>query len=294
MKRRIRFTWLDLMLLPLILGVAAWMIYRVSVDLRYDWKWSAILDYVVRYDVDSERYVQGLLLQGLVTTLKLSIWSALLASILGLVMGLMKTSHQYFLKMLATSYVSLVRNIPSLVFIFIFYFFFSSQIISFFNLDFYIAGVSGNWEFFLRLFFCPPEQFPVFVSAILTLAIYEGAYMTEIVRGGIESIEKGQWEASDALGLSKFQRMRYIIFPQAFKRILPPMAGQLISIIKDSAIVSVISVQDLTFSGMELMASTYRIFEIWITITAMYFILTFACSYAVRKLELYMERRGFV
>lgn len=294
MKRRIRFTWLDLLLLPLILGVAAWMIYRVSVDLRYDWKWSAILDYVVRYDVDSERYVQGLLLQGLVITLKLSIWSALLASILGLVMGLMKTSHQYFLKMLATSYVSLVRNIPSLVFIFIFYFFFSSQIISFFNLDFYIAGVSGNWEFFLRLFFCPPEQFPVFVSAILTLAIYEGAYMTEIVRGGIESIEKGQWEASDALGLSKFQRMRYIIFPQAFKRILPPMAGQLISVIKDSAIVSVISVQDLTFSGMELMASTYRIFEIWITITAMYFILTFACSYAVRKLELYMERRGFV
>lgn len=263
-------------------------------DLHYDWKWSAILDYVVRYDVDSERYVQGLLLQGLVTTLKLSVWSALLASLLGLVMGLMKTSHQYFLKMLATSYVSLVRNIPSLVFIFIFYFFFSSQIISFFNLDFYIAGVSGNWEFFLRLFFCPPEQFPVFVSAILTLAIYEGAYMTEIVRGGIESIEKGQWEASDALGLSKFQRMRYIIFPQAFKRILPPMAGQLISVIKDSAIVSVISVQDLTFTGMELMASTYRIFEIWITITAMYFILTFACSYAVRKLELYMERRGFV
>ncbi|MFA5519362.1 MAG: amino acid ABC transporter permease [Spirochaetota bacterium] len=294
MKRRIRFTWLDLLLLPLILGVAAWMIYRVSVDLRYDWKWSVLLDYIVRYDLDSESYVQGLLLQGLVITLKLSIWSALLGSFLGLIMGLMKTSQQYFLRMLATSYVSLVRNIPSLVFIFIFYFFFSSQIISFFNLDFHIAGVSGRWEFFLRLFFCPPEQFTVFVSAILTLAIYEGAYMTEIVRGGIESIEKGQWEASDALGLSKFQGMRYIIFPQAFKRILPPMAGQLISVIKDSAIVSVISVQDLTFSGMELMASTYRIFEIWITITAMYFILTFACSYAVRKLELYMERRGFV
>lgn len=132
------------------------------------------------------------------------------------------------------------------------------------------------------------------MSAILTLAIYEGAYMTEIVRGGIESIEKGQWEASDALGLSKFQRMRYIIFPQALKRILPPMAGQLISIIKDSAIVSVISVQDLTFRGMELMASTYRTFEIWITITVMYFILTFACSYAVGKLESYMERRGYV
>lgn len=270
------------------------MVYRISVDLRYEWNWPVIPDYILRYDSASESYVQGLLLRGLVTTLKLSIWASLLASLLGLIMGIMKTSERYFFRMLATSYVSLVRNIPSLVFIFIFYFFFSSQIITFFNLDYHIAGLSANAQYIIRFFFCPPEQLTVFVSAILTLAIYEGAYMTEIVRGGIESIEQGQWEASDALGLSVLQRMRYIIFPQALKRILPPMAGQLISVIKDSAIVSVISVQDLTFSGMELMASTYRTFEIWITITAMYFILTFTCSYAVKRLEAYMEKRGFV
>jgi polar amino acid transport system permease protein len=262
--------------------------------MHYNWNWPAIFNYILRYDPDTGSYVQGLLLRGLIITIKISIWSALLASLLGLVMGITKTSDKYFVKMPAVSYVSLVRNIPSLVFIFIFYYFFSSQIITFFNLDYYISGVSGNSEFFIRLLFCPPEQVTVFLSAILTLAIYEGAYMTEIVRGGIESIEKGQWEASDALGLSKLQRMRYIILPQTFKRILPPMAGQLISVVKDSAIVSVISVQDLTFMGMELMASTYRIFEIWITITAMYFVLTFACSYAVGKLELYMERRGYV
>jgi len=294
LKRRIRFTYLDLILLLLIFSGAAYMVYRISVDLRYDWKWSVIPDYIVRYDSASNTYVQGLLLRGLVTTLKLSIWASILASLLGLVMGIMKTSERYFFRMLATSYVSLVRNIPSLVFIFIFYFFFSSQIIALLNLDYYIAGLSGNWEYLIRVLFCPPEQLTVFISAILTLAIYEGAYMTEIVRSGIESIEQGQWEASDALGLSRLQRMRHIVFPQAFKRILPPMAGQLISVIKDSAIVSVISVQDLTFRGMELMASTYRTFEIWITITAMYFILTFACSYAVKKLEAFMERRGFV
>lgn len=270
------------------------MIYRVSAGLHYNWNWQVVFKYIFRYDPVSGSYVQGLLLRGLVITLKISIWSSLLASLLGVVMGMMKTSDNYFVKMPAVSYVSIVRNIPSLVFIFIFYFFFSSQIISFFNLDYHLSAVSGTAEYLLTFFFCPPEQFTVFVSAILTLAIYEGAYMTEIVRSGIESIEKGQWEASDALGLSKFQRMRYIVFPQTLKRILPPMAGQLISVIKDSAIVSVISVQDLTFMGMELMASTYRTFEIWITITAMYFILTFACSYAVGKLEQYMERRGYV
>jgi len=262
--------------------------------MHYSWNWPAVFSYILHYNPDSGSYIQGLLLRGLIITLKISLWSSLLASLLGLVMGMMKTSNIYFVKMPAVSYVSIVRNIPPLVFIFIFYFFFSSQIITFFNLDYHISGVSGNTEYLIRFFFSPPEQFTVFLSAILTLGIYEGAYMTEIVRGGIESIEKGQWEASDALGLSKLQRMRYIILPQTFKRILPPMAGQIISVIKDSAIVSVISVQDLTFMGMELMASTYRIFEIWITIAGMYFVLTFACSYAVGKLELYMEKRGYV
>lgn len=150
--KRIRFTYLDLLLLPLLLGLAAWMTYRVSVDLHYDWKCSVVMDYVVRYDPASGSYVQGLLLRGLVITLKLSIWSSLLGAFLGLVMGMMKTSQQYLLRMLAKSYVSLVRNIPSLVFIFIFYFFFSSQIIDFFNLDHHIAGITGSGEYFLRLF----------------------------------------------------------------------------------------------------------------------------------------------
>jgi len=123
------------------------------------------------------------------------------------------------------------------------------------------------------------------------LALYEGAYITEIIRAGIQSIERGQWEASSALGFTSWQRMRHVIFPQATIRILPPLAGQVISTIKDSAIVSVISIQELTFQGMELMSATYLTFEVWITITLMYFLVTFTCSLAVRRLELTLQRR---
>jgi polar amino acid transport system permease protein len=142
----------------------------------------------------------------------------------------------------------------------------------------------------MTFLFAKPSLFTAFISALITLSIFEGAYITEIVRAGIQSIEKGQWEAADALGLSKWQRMRLIILPQAIQRILPPLAGQFISTIKDSAIVSVISIQELTFQGMELMSTTYFTFEIWITITAMYLILTLTCSLTVAKIEIYIRK----
>lgn len=121
---------------------------------------------------------------------------------------------------------------------------------------------------------------------MITLAIFEAAYIAEIVRAGIESIERGQWEASYALGLTRRQQMRHVILPQAARRILPPLAGQFISTIKDSAIVSVISIQELTFQGLELMSATYLTFEIWITITILYLILTLSLSLAVGRLEI--------
>jgi len=111
-----------------------------------------------------------------------------------------------------------------------------------------------------------------FLSAVLTLSIFEGAYITEIVRAGIQSIDRGQREAAAALGFTRWQRLRHVILPQAVQRILPPLGGQFISTIKDSAIVSAISIQELTFRGMELMSATYLTFETWITISGMYFI----------------------
>ena len=158
------------------------------------------------------------------------------------------------------------------------------------RLDDFMLARSQSTQWICGLLFAPPPLFSAFISALITLAIFEGAYIAEIVRAGIQSIEKGQWEASYALGLSRWQQMRYIIMPQAVQQILPPLAGQFISLIKDSSIVSVISIQELTFQGMELMAATYLTFEIWITITMLYLTMTFTCSLAVQLLEVRMAR----
>jgi len=140
--------------------------------------------------------------------------------------------------------------------------------------------------------FClaPPEQLTTFLSALFTLAIFEGAYITEIVRAGIQSIRKGQWEAAHSLGMTRYQQMRHIILPQAFQRILPPLAGQFISLIKDSAVVSVISIPELSFRANELMTGTLLTMEIWITVTVMYLLLTLPCSLAIQKLEKYVAQ----
>jgi polar amino acid transport system permease protein len=243
-----------------------------------------------RYDDSAGKWVPNLLMEGFFTTIRLSFWATILAVIIGTIMGMFRTSRSLFKRMIGRTYVELIRNIPPLVLIFIFYFFISDQILSALNIDGFIRSLSDKQKSVLTFLFASPAYFPGFLSALLTLAIYEGAYITEIIRSGLESVDKKQWEASYALGFSWWQQMIYIILPQAVRLILPPMAGQLISTIKDSAIVSVISIQELTFQGLELMAATYLSFEIWITITALYFILTFSCSIVVRKLELYMRR----
>lgn len=129
-----------------------------------------------------------------------------------------------------------------------------------------------------------------FLSGIITVAVFQGAYITEIVRAGIQSINKGQWEAAYALGLSWRQQMRDVIMPQAIKRVLPPLANEFINTLKYSAIVSVISIQELTFQGMQVMAATQVTIEVWLTITAMYLILCLILSFGVNWLERYLAR----
>jgi polar amino acid transport system permease protein len=124
----------------------------------------------------------------------------------------------------------------------------------------------------------------------MTLALFEGAYIGEIVRAGINNVESGQWEAGRALGMKRWQLLHNIVLPQAFQRMIPPLAGQAISTIKDSAIVSVISIQELTFQGMELMAATYLTFEVWISVTVLYFLLTYTCSWLAGRLERRLRR----
>jgi polar amino acid transport system permease protein len=282
---RPKITSIDILLGGLIVAAGAFIVYRISIGLNYTWNWDAMPQYFIRFDPDTRQWIPNVLLQGFLTTIRLSMWATLLATFIGVVMGMLRISQSLFKRLLAGSYVELTRNLPPLVLILIFYFFVSDQILPVLGVDTFIRSRSESTQALMTFLFAAPPLFSAFISALITLSLFEGAYIAEIVRAGIQSIEKGQWEAANALGMSRWQRMRWVILPQAIQRILPPLAGQFISTIKDSAIVSVISIQELTFQGMELMATTYFTFEIWIIVTAMYLILTLMCSLGVAKLE---------
>lgn len=285
-----KITKIDLVLGGLIVAAGIYLVYNVSTGLSYRWNWGAIPQYFFHYDADAGRWLPNILVEGFLTTIRLSIWATLFATLIGVVLGMFRVSRSLFKRLLGGTYVELIRNLPPLVLIFIFYFFVSNQILPVLGVEEFIRTCSESARAVITVLFARPPLFTAFISAMITLSIFEGAYITEIVRAGIQSIEKGQWEAADSLGLSRWLRMRLVILPQAIQRILPPLAGQFISTIKDSAIVSVISIQELTFQGMELMSTTYFTFEIWITITAMYLILTLACSLGVARLESYFRR----
>ena len=289
-RGKTRISALDVVVGFFILAGVVYVSYRISVGLHYKWDWKAIPQYLLRYDQESREWVSNILLQGLYTTIRLSLWGTVFATVIGTLLGLCRVSHRLFFRLLGRTYVEVVRNTPPLILIFIFYFFLSGQIMTALGVDAFVASASEGTRELLSLFFATPSRFTAFVSALITLALFEGAYITEIVRAGIQSIEKGMWEASYALGLSRWQQMRYIVLPLATQRILPPLAGQFISTIKDSAIVSVISIQELTFQGMELMSATYLIFEVWITITILYLLLTLSLSLGVGRLESYLRR----
>jgi polar amino acid transport system permease protein len=289
-RRKTRITPLDIVVAVALLAAGGYVAYRITIGLHYKWNWSAIPQYLFRYDQESNSWLPNVLAYGLLTTIKLSIWGTVLATVIGVLMGLCRVSQSLFKRLIGRTYVELIRNLPPLVLIFIFYFFLGDQIMSLLGVSRFIESCSKSTCSVLSFFFAPPSLFSPFMSALITLALFEGAYITEIVRAGIQSIERGQWEASYALGFSRWQQMRYIILPQATTRILPPLAGQFISTIKDSAIVSVISIQELTFQGMELMSATYLTFEIWITITGLYLMLTLSLSLVVERFEVYLRR----
>ncbi len=282
---------MDLLIALLLVGVGIYLVYRIKAGLNYKWDWGAIPQYLIYRDPATQQLRPNLLLQGLFTTLRLSVWATLLATIIGTAAGFFRLSPSLFRRMLGRTFVELIRNTPPLVLIFISYFFVSDQIMPLLRLDDHIRAAGPFTQKLLTTLFAPPQYFSAFLSAMLTIAIFEAAYIAEIVRAGIQSIPRGQFEASKALGMSWRQQMQHIILPQAIIRILPALAGQFISTIKDSAIVSVISIQELTFQGMQLMAATYLTFECWLTITGLYLTMTFSLSLAVGRLERYLRRK---
>jgi len=290
--RKIRITTTDLILLAGIGAAVVWLLYQATVQAQYRWNWPAIPQYLLRLDAQSGRWVPGLILQGVLVTLRLSVWATILALIIGTVMGLFRTSCSRYRRMLGTGYVELIRNIPVLVWIFIFYYFIGDRLLPAIGISRATFMDNGPLSGILGLLMAEPSRVPIFISGAVALAVYEGAYITEIIRAGIQSIDKGQWEASSGLGFTRTQQLRYVIFPQALRRIMPPLAGQFISTIKDSAIVSVISIQELTFQGMELMAATFLTFEVWITILAIYFVICLICSLLVERFELHLKKEA--
>lgn len=282
---RRRLTAVDWTLFSLVLAAVVFVVWRVNGVLVYDWNWPRVFNFVLRFDEETQTWVANLLLQGLATTIRLAFWGTILAALIGLVMGYWRTCETLALRIISRTYVELIRNIPPLIFIFIFFFFIASQLfpaIGLNNID-TSHPLVDNAAF--RIAFGDPRLFSNFLSGLICLALFEAAYITEIVRAGIQSIGKGQWEAGRAIGLSRTNLLRDIIFPQAIRKILPPLAGQFITLIKDSAIISLISVQELTFLATEVAASTTKVFETWIIVGAMYFALCYFFAFVFARLE---------
>jgi len=204
----------------------------------------------------TRHWAAGPLVWGLWTTLWLSIVSGAFGLAIGLFAGLCRLSKNPTLHDLSTLYVELVRGTPLLVQIFIIYFFIGTML----NLSREFAGVAA-------------------------LALFTGAYVAEIVRAGVQSIARGQDEAARSLGLNAAQSMRHVVLPQAFKRVLPPLAGQFISLVKDSSLVSVIAITELTKSGREVITTSFSVYEIWFCVAALYLVINLPLSHLAGRLE---------
>lgn len=214
----------------------------------------------IRYDILIDYY--PLLLKGTITTIKFSVISVIIGTILGLFLCFLHLSGLRPLKFIYTVYITVFRGTPSLVQILIFHFAVLPSI-----------GV-----------------FPAAVSGIVALSFNCGAYISEIFRAGIVSVDRGQMEAARSLGMTYIQAMRYVILPQAFQRVIPPLGNVFISMLKNSSLVSIISIQDLTYTGSLISESTLRVWEAWLAVAFLYLIMTSFLSWGLRQLESHMAR----
>ena len=275
----------DVVVIAGAIGLAVYLVHQVQTVMVYEWHWAFLPEYILRWDEEKQAYAPNLILKGLAMTFRLAIWSMVLASLIGLVMGLMRTSRRLFPRMVSRAFVELVRNMPPVVFFFVFYFFISSQLVPLLGIDELSTKASPTTLAVLEVLLGPKELFSNVISGIICLALFEAAYITEIVRAGVQSVGRGQFEAGEAIGLSRYQLFRWVILPQAIQRVIPPLAGQFITLIKDSSIVSLISIQELTFLAQEVAYSTQYVFEIWIFVAGIYFCICYFLALVFSRLE---------
>ncbi len=239
----------------LLMGALFWLIFMGTDELGYNWQWYRIPQYL--WQVTDEGFTWGLLMQGLGMTFQITGISMVLMLVIGLTTALLRMSTSWAGRGVARVYMELIRNSPLLIQIFFIYFVVAP-----------ILDMSGFW------------------AAVIALSLFEGAYASEIIRAGITSINKGQWEAAQSLGMGPYAMYKHIILPQAIRRVLPPLTSQAVSLIKDSALVSTVAILDLTQQGRMIDAETFLTFEIWFTVAAIYLAITLALSGVVRWLEL--------
>jgi len=245
--------FLDSLLFAVLAGLLILFLFKGTEKLGYNWQWFRIPEFIFKYD--DGQFIPGPLLQGLWVTLKISAISFVLTFAIGLATAILRLSNSFVSNSLSRLYLETVRNTPLLIQLFFIYFVIAP-----------IVGFNGFW------------------ASVIALSLFEGAYASEIFRAGITSIDKGQWEAAFSLGGSKKFAYINVILPQAIPRIAPPLAGQAISLVKDSALVSTVAVYDLTMQGQAIISETFMTFEIWFTVAAIYLSVTLLLSWTLDKM----------
>jgi len=211
----------------------------------YQWNWRVLAEY------------QPLLWRGWWTTVALSLAALCLSVLIGMVVALALLSRLPVLRYLARIYVEMVRGTPLLVQILICFYVFANAV-----------GIQDRY-----------------LVGIMTLSLFSGAYVTEIFRAGMESVGRSQWESARAIGLTPAQTYRYVVFPQALRQTLPPLAGQFVSLIKDSSLLSYISIRELTFAAQSVTSLTYSSLEVYLPLALGYLVLTLPISLWTQALE---------
>ncbi|WP_045477942.1 amino acid ABC transporter permease [Vibrio owensii] len=233
--------------IAILLVAIVWVLDSGAQAMGYQWQWERVPDYIAFYE-DGEWWPAELV-DGLIVTLKISAISLFFTLVIGFVTALLRLSNSKVGNAIGTAYVELIRNTPLLVQIYLLYFVFGP-----------VIGLDR------------------FSTAVLALSLFQGAYTAEIFRAGLNSIPKGQFEAAKTLGLSPLFAYKDVILPQVLQRTLPPLTNEVVSLIKNSSIVSVMAIFDLTTEARNIVSETAMPFEIWFTVAAIYLALTLSLS----------------
>ncbi|MFH4809257.1 amino acid ABC transporter permease [Vibrio alginolyticus] len=243
-----------LLQMTLLFIAIVWVLDSGADAMGYQWQCERVPDYIAFYE-DGEWWPAELI-DGLLVTLNISAISLFFTLVLGLVTALLRLSDSKVGNVIGTTYVEVIRNTPLLVQIYLLYFVFGP-----------VIGLDR------------------FSTAVLALSLFQGAYTAEIFRAGLNSIPKGQFEAAQTLGISTLYTYKDVILPQVLQRTLPPLTNEVVSLIKNSSIVSVMAIFDLTTQARNIVSETAMPFEIWFTVAAIYLALTLSLSGLSARLE---------